>query len=190
MRVEAAGRAVGFATVSHKLMPDGSKLVTLRMELTGANGATVRVRSETSYKSSGEPLRAFQETQVDKPVSRSSVTATFDAKGANVIVDEGGKRSVKSVDLVSTAPRAAVSEFWFLRQSPKPGERVQYYFFSATRLAWELQEMHYVGKTTFKLGNQTVPAHRVRTKQGEMILDEKGLPLRVEAESVTMIRLP
>lgn len=186
--MKASGRPDGLATLTQKLMPDGSKSVQLAIEIAGVAGTTAKVRSNTSYGASGEPTRMFFEVLTQKPVTRSQTTVTFDASGARAVVDRGGKREVKDFSLVEAAPRRVLSEFWFVRDMPIAGDQVDYYHFNVSKLEWELSFSKYVGKRTIRLGETDFKCHLVESNRGNAWLDEKGLPVKIEADGLIMER--
>lgn len=190
LKTVSSGLPDGVASYSHKLLPDGSKFVQLSIEMRAANGRAIRVRSERTYSADGHPVRAFLESIAERPTSRRQATATFSGPSAHVVLDVGGKRSVSDVPLAAAAPRACLSEFWFLRDAPAPGAKVQYYHFDLATLAWVLEEAHYVGPAKVKVGSATYSGHHVRSKTGEAWLDARGLPIKLVSPGVSMERLP
>ncbi len=189
LKATSSGLPESVVTYSHKLTAEGSKVISLTMDFSGREGRTVRVRTERTYAKDGSPVRVFQETISQRPAFRVSVTVTFDAKGAHAVVDERGKRTVKDIPLVNTAPRKCTNEFWFLRDKPKVGQREKYYHFDATKLEWRISELTYMGPTKVKVAGVQVAGHLVRSPEGEAVLDDKGLPIRLDYGVVTMVRV-
>lgn len=189
LAITAQGMKDGIASVSHKTTATGGKIVMLSMQFEASTGRKVRLRTESTYAASGAPTRIFHEAITEKPTSRRQVTVTFTKEGAQAVSDESGKRSVKNVGLVSGAPVANSAEFWFLRDKPKPGQKVLYYHFNVSTLEWVLSETAYIGPTDYKLGKSIVKGHRLLTKRGEFIVDEQGLPLKLQMDNVTMTRI-
>lgn len=189
LAVQANGFPSSTATVFHKLLPDGSKLNQMTLEMNGPNGRKVRVRTERTYAPDGKPVRVFHEVIGEKPPMRRQVTVTFDASGARAIVDEGGKRSVKDVPLVESAPRECLPEFWFIRDMPKVGIGVKYYHFDANKVDWVVVQAKFVGPVEFSFAGKPVKAFKITTATGEAIVDEKGLPYKVVESAVTMTRI-
>ncbi len=189
LKATSSGLPESLVTYSHKLSADGSKIITLTMDFSGREGRTVRVRTERTYLKDGSPVRVFQEIISQRPAFRNSVTVTFDAKGAHAVIDESGKRTVKDIPLVNTAPRKCTNEFWFLRDKPKVGLSEKYYHFDSTKLEWRISEATYVGPTKVKIGGVQVAGHLVRSPEGDAVLDDKGLPIRLDYGAVTMVRI-
>jgi hypothetical protein len=189
LKATASGLPGSLVTYSHKITAEGSKTISLTMEFSGREGRIVRVRTERTYAKDGSPVRVFQETVSQKPAFRNSVTVTFDEQGARAVSDERGKRTVKDIPLVSTAPRKCISEFWFLRDKPKVGQTEKYYHFDAAKLEWRISEATYVGPTKVKIGKVEFAGHLVRSPDGEAVLDDKGLPIRLDYGAVTMVRI-
>lgn len=179
MTVYLSGRVAGSATVLQKVGADGSKSVQLSMELKNET-VTINLRQESSYDKTGRPIRKFQETHNVTQKTRKTVVVTFDAVGANAVVDEGGKRTVKKIPLPDTAVREDLSEFWFLRDQPKPGAVVKANTVNLETLTWELVTTTYKGTQEITIAGRKVKAHRTESERGVAFIDDKGLPLRLE----------
>jgi hypothetical protein len=191
LSLSVAGKAAGTATLSQSVAADGSKTVVLRIEMNAA-GKKARLSSQASYDAKGNPIRKFLETIIPGQLQRQTVV-TFDQAGANVVVLKGDGRETKKIGLLDTAPRAAPSEFWFIRDMPKPGAKVKNYVFNADSLTWDLTETTYIGPRVVKAGGQSVKAHLVQSDQGGRqvysFLDDKGLPVLVDDGRMKMERI-
>lgn len=189
LAVQASGFPNSTATVFHKLLPDGSKLNQMTLEMSGTNGRKIRVRTERTYAADGKPIRVFHEVIGERPPMRRQVTVTFNDSGAHAVIDEGGKRTVQDIPLVETAPRECLPEFWFIRDQPKVGDGLKYYHFDANKVEWVVVHAKFVGPVSYVYGGKTVQAFKVATEKGEAIVDDKGLPYKVTESSVTMTRM-
>lgn len=182
------GQKAGSASVSQRIAADGGKVVDLNMTIDG-DGKEVTVRSESVYDKAGAPLREYQETvTTGKGRHRREVIATFDADGANVVLDEDGNRSTKHVSLLSTASRADSSEFWFTRDAPKVADSVRAYRFNPDSLNWELVNTTYKGVRPITVDGRKVTAFVTDSEEGTAYLDQDGLPLRIEMPNAAMER--
>jgi hypothetical protein len=193
MSVEMGGRRIGIAHFSQKVLADGGKQVEIRMNLESA-GRTIEMTSFSGYDADGNPTRKNSETRAPASRNRRQVTVTFDAAGAIAVVEEDGNRSRRGVALVDKAPRANVSEFWFLRTQPKRGETLKVYSFSTEGLVWELLTITYTGPKEIPVAGKSVTGHEVVTERGGKrevaYLDDKGLPLLLLGDGVRMERIP
>lgn len=187
--IKLNGKPVGTASLTQSLLPSGEKRVQLSLEMTAPGGKAVKVRSDTRYDAKGRATRQFIETIGVQPPSRRQVTATFTKDGANAVLDDDGVRSVKDVPLPYTAPRDDASQFWFMREQPKAGATVKAYRFDADGLKWELTTTSYIGPTTVKLGGKSIKGFLVRDSRSNTVVDEKGLPLRIETGSAVFERV-
>ena len=191
MAVSIAGHPAGYATLSQKLQQDGSKDVELRLELTAPN-SKVRITSQARYDSMGLPIRKFQET-TGPGTQHLQVVITFGKDGASVVSLNNDKRSVKNIPLVATAPRASLSEFWFIRDMPKQGQVEKTYQFNADSLEWEIVTIEYHGKRKLKVEGHSVDVHEVVTKRGDKettsYVDNQGLPVLVDLGNVKMVKI-
>jgi hypothetical protein len=187
------GKTAGTAVLSQHLNADGGKSVELRMEIL-VTGKKAHLSSQATYDSRGNPVRKFLETIVPGGQVQRQIIATFDAAGANVVVKTGDGRVTKKFPLVATAPRDSSSEFWFLRDKPKPGQSVKAYTFNTDTLEWELTQTTYVGLKAINIRGAKMQAHEIDTEQGDRhvvsYLDEKGLPLVVDDGTIRMERIP
>lgn len=190
MFVSLNGKRIGQAVASQKLLPDGGKLVQLNMQLTGANGETVNLRSSSAYDKKGLPTRMFHESITGKSKVRRAVTVTFSKAGAHVVEDVSGQRNTKTVALVASAPWASISEFWFIRDTPKVGQVDKRYRFNVSTLEWELSTNTYVGRKTIDLNGKKVTAHELKSDQGRAHVDSAGLPLRLDLGQIKLEKAP
>ncbi|HMS55581.1 MAG TPA: hypothetical protein PKA27_09300 [Fimbriimonadaceae bacterium] len=131
---------------------------------------------ENTFDKDGTAIRKFMEMT---GLVKRTVVATFDKAGANVVIDEKGKRETKQVSLVPNAPRANKSEFWFIRDLPVVGAESQSYVFSLDTLSWELMATKYRGKATISVAGKKTPAHYTTSGDMEAWLDGKGYPLLI-----------
>jgi len=184
--IEDGGRRVGYATISQKLLPDGTKSVEMRLQI----GKT-RLVTQSTFDREGAPTRKFHE--ILEPVAdKKRVLVEFDAEGA-VITDLGGPdRTPRKAPLVKTGNRKNASEFWFLRDQPKPGARAQAFVFDLNTWSWDLTTSEYVGKAKGEIAGKMVDAHEVRADRAggtaRMLLDAQGLPILVEQGRLVMRR--
>ncbi|MBX3118135.1 MAG: hypothetical protein KF784_03655 [Fimbriimonadaceae bacterium] len=176
-------KTIGTANVTQRLNADGTKLVQLSLEL--VNGQTkVKIRQESTYTAKGEPIRSFQEVTGENPRVSRRVVVTFDEEGANVVIDEGGKRETKQLTLAKAAPRGQLAEFWFLRDKPKAGTTVEAYRFNMDKLEWQIARTTYVGPKTLTINGKQVKCHELKSTDGVSWVDEKGLPVRADYSGV------
>ncbi|MDX2065595.1 MAG: hypothetical protein SFX74_07635 [Fimbriimonadaceae bacterium] len=129
----------GRATITQKLVREGGKSVEVRVE-TG-NVTTIQ---QAIYDSAGRPMRRYVQMQQDLKPKMTKIV-TFDAKGANVVIDRSGQRETKSVPLPGGLTLANPSEFWFIRDTPKVGATVKHAYFS-DQDEWLAAKSSYRGK--------------------------------------------
>lgn len=186
------GKNAGTAAINQHLNADGGKTVELRIEII-SGGKKVHLSSQATYDSKGSPIRKFLETIVPGGQVQRQAIATFDSAGANVVVRTGDGRITKKVPLVPTAPRECLSEFWFVRDKPKPGQTAKSYSFNPDKLEWELTETTFVGTRPITLRGKKVQVHEIDTVQGDRkvvsFLDDRGLPVVVDDGTMRMERV-
>ncbi|HVT11979.1 MAG TPA: hypothetical protein VHE55_06905 [Fimbriimonadaceae bacterium] len=192
LTITMRGHPAGYATLSQRIQRDGTKVVELRIEL-GSDQHKVKLSSEARYDAKGIPIRKFQQTIADVGDINKQVIATFSKEGANLVLLDGGKRSVKNVSLAQAAPRACLSEFWFIRDKPKPGAVEETYQFNTDTLAWEIVRTEYRGVRKLTIEGHTVSVHEVSTKRGDKestsYLDDEGLPVLVDQGDIKMVKI-
>jgi len=191
MSVEMSGHPVGTASLSQQIRADGGKSVDLRMDLT-TGGQKLTVRSQNTFDKAGLPTRKFLESIIPGGKLQRQIIVSFDAEGASIVILDGGNRQTKKAPLISNAPRANASEFWFLRDKPKPGDKCESYVFNTDTMAWDLQTVVYKGEKTIQVGGKPQRAHEVETtgvRKATAYLDDKGLPWLIEAGATTMKRI-
>lgn len=189
MAVNQGTNRVGTARFTQKLLPEGGKLVQISMDL-AVGGRKATVRQETRYNARGEATRVFQETIGDQPGTTRRIVANLSAEAAEVVVEQGGNRTTHRVPLAPGAPRDNKSEFWFVRDRPNPGDTAEFYSFDLSTLEWRIRRIRYVRATQSRLGDRTVPAHELSVEEGRVLLDEGGLPIRLEMGGLTLVRIP
>lgn len=193
MQVKVRDQVVGTSSLSQHILNDGSKVVEMKMEMTAAK-QTVTIRTLSNFTEDGTPTRKFQEAIIPGGKYQKQTVATFDDEGANVVILTDGKRETKKVPLKKTSPHSNASEFWFIRDIPKPGDKVKYFAFNMDTLEWEVCTTTYIGPASLKVNGRTVAAHKMKTVKEDVettiYVDEVGLPLRIESPTVLMTRLP
>jgi hypothetical protein len=189
MRVLSEGKPVGTATIGHRITQDGGKQVTLRMELDNGSRKVV-VRQVSTYDKTGRPKTKFQEVVATPNRTRTSVMATITATGASAVLDQNGSNESKDIEAPKDAPLEDPSEFWFLRDQPRPGTTFKKYRFDLNTLEWKIGETKYVGLKEIKVGGQTFRAHQIVTDDATTYVDAKGLPLLVETKTYRLERKP
>lgn len=182
------GKSMGVATVTQKLRQDGSKLVQMSMEMTTPSGP-LNFRSESIYLASGLPQRKFQEIAVPSQKFRRTIVAEFSEASVHVTTDLNGTRSVKDVALPKGGSAVDKSEFWFVRDKPAAGAKAKAYSFNLETLTWEQVETTFVGPVDLAIGTLKFKANKTSSARGIAIVDDQGLPLRLELPNGTMQRV-
>jgi hypothetical protein len=190
MRVTVAGKPSGSATISQKLLADGSKTVTIVMDLAAETGQRAKVRQESVYDRLGNPVRKIQEITGKDGKRQNLVVVTFDSDGAIMTIQLEGDPKEKRVALQKGAPRSNPSEFWMIRDKPKIGSKATYYRFDVAAGRWTLTEAIYKGTKSIKIAGKQIVAHWIEsTGEGSAYLDSQGEPLLIETGSLRMERI-
>jgi hypothetical protein len=183
MQIHRDAKLLGYATVSQWLLPSGGKTVEMRMELMGQSGASTKLHKISSYDAKGHPTRMVLEVNGG---SRTETIVTFGDKGANVSRVVHGIAKNSLAPLAPGAPWGDGTEFWFIRDHPKIGEKVQAFLFSIDKLDWVLTTVTYVGLKG--------PDNAVRSdsdgRSTTAFLDGRGNPVRIElGDGITMSQI-
>lgn len=190
MTVSSDGNPVGAARMTQKLGEDGTKSVSVLLDILDAKGKpAVSVRQVSSYAKDGTPVRILLETTKNGGKERTMRVATFDETGAHMIIEEKGARTPKDVPLPSASPRSNPAEFWFLRDKPAKGARTGYYRFDIAKGEWVLASTEYIGKKTVKVSGKDVELHEVRYGNSTSYVDEAGMPQLVENGAMRFERI-
>lgn len=184
-------KEVGTASLTQRIQADGSKVVELLMTMKqGKQKVYVRTRSE--YAKDGLPRRMFQAMTTTEPVKRRQTNVEFQDNGAMAARDAGSGWTRQLIELPKSEPKAALSEFWFLRDVPKKGDACKAFIFDLDQLRWDLRTTTYEGETDLILKGKKVRAHRVVTehnlKSVTAYMDSKGWPIRIESGDTVIER--
>lgn len=178
----------GSATLTNKVLNDGSKYVQLSMELKNSSGQKVVVIQESSYDSNGKPVRKLQTTNLGSAETKQSVQVSFDSKGAQVKIVAGGKTATETVAYPSGKSLLAKPEFWFVRDKPAPGAVTTYWRFDLGTQSWVETKTTYHGKREITVGGKKVSAHLTEYAGAKAYLDDNGDPYRIEMGATVMER--
>jgi hypothetical protein len=110
-----------------------------------------------------------------------------------VTVLDGEKRKMKTVAAPAGCSLVNLSEFWFIRDKPKPGQIETGYQFNTDSLEWEEVRTEYRGKKTVKIEGRSIPVHEVATRRGTKeslaFVDDQGLPVLIDLGDVKMVKI-
>lgn len=182
-RVTLEGGGEGTARVTQTRRPDGGKTVRLVASLKRGS-VTLEVRSEATFDAVGNPLRKSQGYGPPGRSPQHETLVTFDAAGANAVVRDLGVPKATKVALAPKLSRTNAAETWFVAIRPKPGDVARAYTFDPGALEWTLTETIYVGPVK---GGHLLRIVR-RDRKSEAVVDDAGLPVRVEQEGMRLER--
>lgn len=190
LKIKMNGHEAGTAVTGQKLLPDGQRLIELRIDLTSGK-KKIQVHTTSLFDPKGNPVRKALDLSTSDP-KHSFLIATFDQEGAKLIIDEDSKRSTTKVPLTTTASRAETSGFWWLRDKPAPGAKEEHFVFNLNTKEWDSTEVVFKGDEAITLAGHKVNAHKITTTvEGKVTtswLDDKGEPYRVESGTTIMER--
>jgi hypothetical protein len=145
----------GKVTLTQKLITEGGKSVEVRIE-----SISTVTRQQTIYDLAGNSIRRYSQTLLDGKPVETRIT-TFNNNGALIVTDRGGERKSVFVPFLKGVPTVNPSEFWFLRDIPKPGASV----------SWQClnDQNDFVPVKTSYRGRVPVPAKNV---EGSLVVSE------------------
>lgn len=173
----------GTARLTQRARPGGGKTVLMVATLR-RGAASVEVRTESVFDAVGAPLRKVQGVGPPGRPPTHETIVTFDAAGAHAVVRERGVPKATEVPLDPKRSRANAAETWFLSAKPKPGDVAKAWTFDASALEWAPTETTYVGPVP---GGHLLRIARGE-KRGEAVLDDAGLPVRIEEGGLRLER--
>jgi len=175
----------GTATMTNRLLEDGTKLVRLTMKLKYENGESVDVLQESSYSADGEPKRMLQTYKGSS--RKTSVVVTFDSDGAQVVSDNGSGPKTNKV-VRPDGPIANKAEFWFLRDKPKVGQTAEFFAFRVSEQAWAKTKAKFEGRREIVVQGKKVSSNVVSMGESKAYYDDGGDLYRFEIGKMTFER--
>ncbi|HVT11218.1 MAG TPA: hypothetical protein VHE55_03045 [Fimbriimonadaceae bacterium] len=168
------GQPVGTATFKQGLKASGSLEQTVTMALKGPTGTANFAYLSTSDKAG----RTIKETNTQTMGATSkTVVVEFGSKTVKVTTIQNGKSTSKSVP-IPAGNRADASTFWFVNVKPKAGATSTYMHFDVDTGSWKKETTKYVGDDV--VPGTKLKGHHIHHDDGDMWLDDKGTPLRIE----------
>lgn len=181
--VKINGKPAGQVTVSARIAATGEKIDEISgYTLAGKTRTDIRVLS--SFDAKGVPKRKFFASNVAGTSERHQMVATFDGAGARVQFLPAGDGAAQALPFPTDLTAIQVSEFWFIRDHPKPGTTVTSAVFEFDAGGkWTKQVATYVGDVAVSVAGKQVRAHKVTATLGDRsiveYLDDAGLPYKI-----------
>jgi hypothetical protein len=176
LKLQMGGQSVGTAVLTQKV---SATQINQKMHIAlSFQGNTGSQDIDTVNDRLGRVLRETMSQSIAGHVA--STTVVYGAKEVKVSHTENGKTTVKSV-AVPKGNLADSSTLWFITQRPKKGASVTYLSFDARALKWKTRTAHYVGDE--KVAGTSMTGHHVHHEDGDIWLDDKGFPIRLEDNS-------
>lgn len=174
MSVSINGMTVGTAVLNQKLNAAGGLEQNLHMTLEiQASKAEFTYISVTDK--GGKMVREVN-GQSAGPTTKTT-TIIFGATSIKVTTVENGKAKTSSVP-IPKGNLADPSTFWFVNTRPKVGTTSSHLSFSSDKGKWKTATVKYVGDDT--IPGTKMKAHHVHQDDGDVWLDNKGMPIRIE----------
>jgi len=188
LRVTYPGGKSGTARASRKERREGGWVAMMAIELESA-GKKIKVRAESTFNAKFEPIRKTMETTDQKGKRLSYIVVDFDDSGAQVIIEAGAKRDVKRVALDAKWPKSDPTLAWFVSGTPEAGTKTTFMAFEMSSLNWIQRSAKYLGNKMVRVGNQSIRGHQLTLDGEPMLLDQHGMPIKMELRGVTFERV-
>jgi hypothetical protein len=180
------GKVAGTATHTRVLQPDGSMTMRTVLQITETSGKVTIDITSTSDRTATPVSKKVTVTGNGQTVS---FTAKLSNAGAEVTAANG---KTQTVPLVSKATRTDVTDRWFIKVQPKPGQKATTQSFEPFAMKWAVVTTTYVGRRPLTIAGKKVTAHLLKqTRDGQtstIWLDNRGMPLRGEEPNLTMVK--
>jgi len=170
------GKKAGVATYQISAGKAGGRITQLRIVLAD-NSVT-----ESVSQSDRTGAAVTAENTVRRGAARTKESVTYDAQGNAIITTNKGKPVAVPFD--KKGGRRDPSELWFRSLKPSPGTWAVFRALDPRKRVWEEVKVTYVGKRG--IGNLVRQERKGLTTN--FTLDERGVPLVIEAGDLRMVR--
>jgi len=171
-------KPVGTVDISATLLSNG-RLAETRDE-TRKSGDTMAVH--TLYAKSAKPV----EIKVQLTGKQTGhVFITFGKSAVTISALIGKQSETDTKEYPKGADFQATSHFWFVRDRPKVGATCSYSAFDLGKMDWKTLTDTYVGDVTLTYRGKHVTAHKITNQEITQLLDDRGLPYRVDGTDGT-----
>ncbi len=137
------------------------------------------MRETYRHDKSGKLIQSQRRTNIDGKVA--SIAVTYG--GTELTVERNWGDEIETNTVVYADPPQSLvdpSVFWFVRDTPKRGERIKSWTYQPISGQWVERVVTYHGQVDVKHHEETIKAHRVTVgDEVTMYLDDKGMPWRV-----------
>jgi hypothetical protein len=176
-RVVVQGQDLGEAKLTYNILPNKGLRSRLDMRIAGPGGQMSMQVDETCGPD-GSPIKGAM--QQSSPAGAEKVVRTFSAKGVTVISTKNGKTTTKLVPYPKNGSIKSPSTLWFITTRPKLGATDKSFSLHNASMKWELSTTTYKGVQAIMVKGKSVKAHAINSKDANLLVDEKGMPYRIE----------
>lgn len=181
------GKPAGEGTVTRTVLPGGlQKLHTLlKVKQSGQN---LEIDLTTTTDAKGAPTDKVLKIAAGA-ARATTVTMKINDQGATMSIVGGPTHKLA---LPKGTTRADPSNWWFVRTQPKVGQTATYQSLEPFEMEWRATTVKYVGERSITIAGEKVQAHYLTQVRGgktsNIYLDKRGMPLRIEEPSLTLVR--
>ncbi len=183
MKVMMGAQQIGDAVYTYQFGADGKKTMESRMNVT-MFGKEMVISQKVAVNAVGMPLRKSQEIKIKSPRTSLMTIAEYFENGVKLVVDQNGARTPSDYALPAGCSMVDPSEFWFFRDRPTVGQKVESYTLNLESKVWEKNEVTYEGKITVKIGAKSFAGHKITSMKAgaksTIVVDEKGQPIQMD----------
>jgi hypothetical protein len=156
------GKVLGVTKYQSKITQDGGKLVSIKMTF-GEGDSMFNFVSSSQWDKTAGPILKTQLVSDVKGNELSYLKITFSGGTATYLKREYGKSETKIVKAPARAEIHDLSEFWFIRDMPKVGQKHICRAFDASSLVWYTSEISYLGLEEKVFGDKKVNLHHAKS---------------------------
>ncbi|HTQ08547.1 MAG TPA: hypothetical protein VMI31_00605 [Fimbriimonadaceae bacterium] len=174
MKVLVNGQQVGTAALflSRYKTGDLNQDISINLDV---NGHTASFETKMLMSPSGKPIR--ESSEETDGMRAKTTTMVYGPTNLQVRVTINGKSTTSTV-AIPKGNIADASAVWFVAIRPKVGTTTTYSSYNETLKKWESKTAKYLGDD--KVPESQATAHHIHHQDGDLWVDDKGMPLRIE----------
>jgi len=176
------GKAQGSAVITMSLGPNGQLSEKISVISTAQGGS---VTMQSVFSKNGMPI--LMTAHFGSKMISGDIKIDFGQNSAKLTAHTGSQSKTQNLKYPSGSSLNDLSNFWFVRDHPKPGAKCYYTEFDLQRMSWKALTDTYVGDVTLTYHGKKVTAHKVQNADGTQLLDDHGIPYRIESSDKSVI---
>jgi hypothetical protein len=178
------GKVILHETIRTKLMSNGQiQFTDILVDVIASSG---RIESTLLYSASGRPIQMI--AHLISPRVSGAMTVDFGLLGATLKGSFGSQSKTTFISYPKGVPLLDASNFWFVRDHPKPGDSCTHVEFEFDKMQFAKVTATYVGDRMLTVHGRKVTAHYVTRPDMRFWVDDHWLPYREETSNGTVVK--